>query len=151
MENKITINGVEITTEQRTATNTFYHFTSKHGERITVELTKCVTPEKLGKNDLMCLWVKNGYLPAVLPSWFSVEVYAYDEKGNCWGWYNPQIIDYRKFDKHGKQIESRHIINFDWVFEATEQNRNKILAEIVNRANNKTPTVQKYEYETATA
>ena len=48
-------------------------------------------------------------------------VYAYDKEGNCYGRYNPQILP------HGTKI------NFDWILEATEENKERILNEIIKR------------------
>ena len=48
-------------------------------------------------------------------------MYAYDKEGSCYGKYNPQILPY------GTRI------NFDWILEATKENKEQILNEIIKR------------------
>lgn len=126
--------------EQRAESCWQIDFTSERGEKISVEFDKSVTPEKLTKSNLMYIWVKEGYLPELLPSRWVVRVYAYEENGFCYGWYNPTIKEefYREYNCERKDYEekSRNVINFDWVLEATEQNAKKIFAEIFKMANN---------------
>lgn len=131
--------------DQRAQARWLIEFTTKGGKRLAVELVKCTTPEKLTKSCIMYMWVKNGRLPAVLPSYWAVSTYAYDNDGNCWGWYNPQEIDYKRTDKNGKVTERRPVICFDWVLEATEQNAKKILDEIERRADADIKTVKDYK------
>lgn len=51
--------------------------------------------------------------------YWSVQVYVEDSEGNCFGSYNPIIIN-------GK-------INFEWLFEATEDNKQKLINEVYKR------------------
>lgn len=66
--------------------------------------------------------IKKGFIKERLKSYWHVTVYAYDKKGACCGRYNPQILP------GGIKI------NFDWVLEATEENKERILNEIIKRA-----------------
>ena len=128
------------TVEQRAAARWQVDFISKLGEKISVEFEKCVTPEKLTKNSLMAQWVAHGWLPTPLPSHWVVNVYAYEKNGFCHSWYNPTIKEefYREYNCELKEYEenSRNVINFAWVLEATEQNAKKIFAKILKMANN---------------
>ena len=45
---------------------------------------------------------------------------SYDKEGNCCVKYNPQISSGTK-------------INFDWILEATKENKERILNEIIKR------------------
>lgn len=145
---QIEINGRTLTKEERGMykdCRTVYTFTSKNGEPITVEMCKCES--STAKNSFMNYAVKNGYLPRFLPFWWSVDVQYETDRGAFIG-YNPQIFGYRRFSYKGEQVECHHIINFDWILEATEENRIKLLAEIIKRADNKTPTPEKIDRET---
>lgn len=99
-----------------------YTFLQKNekDELIQVEITKCESDNS--KKSIPNLWKKYGYMDTVLNSYWSVTVYATDEDGNCYGKYNPQ----HKNDSHKT--------DFNWMFEATEKNRIKILEEIERRA-----------------
>ena len=114
------------TTEQRTATSTYYTFTeqNRRGERLTVEITEC-RPDNRSKNSLPNLWQKAGRTKKRLESYFSVATYATDADGYCWGRYNPQ--------EETADGKPQHVINFDWMLEVTEQNRERLLRECYNR------------------
>lgn len=88
--------------------------TNKSGEKIVIDLTKCVW------GSLQDLWITKGYMAKKLNNWINIEVYVTDKDGKCWGKYNPQIKA-RKID-------------FKWVLEDTPVNRDTILTEICKRA-----------------
>ena len=90
-------------------------------ESITVDLTKC---KNTGKGSLEEIWHKKGYTGKVLQTWWSVETYVTDKKGNCRGDYNPQ----NQWD--GK----RNVLNFKYVLEATPENAEIIFEKIRKRA-----------------
>ena len=115
------------TVQELTATLTCYNFagTTPRGETIVVDFT-AVRPDNNYKNSLPNLWHRNGFISYVLPSYWSVDVYVYDQRG-CWERYNPTV----KLHESGK----RQVLDFDWMLPATSENRNKILAEIIRRAN----------------
>ena len=97
----------------------FYHFEdkTKNGETLTVEVSKATNPG--GKNSLPYLWYKHGYIDRVLEDYWCITTYAEDETGS-YGRYNPTI-------KNSK-------INFEWMFEATEETLKLILDEIIRLA-----------------
>lgn len=106
--------------ETMSRNRTRYSFERKNikGERIVVELTRI----NCSDHNFMELWVKHGYMKRMLPDYWNIDVYVHDREGYCWGRYNPQIRkDTRK-------------INFDWILEATEENKEKILEEVKRRA-----------------
>ena len=108
------IDGHEYTIEKMSKTREFYHFNDRNskGERIEIEFTKI---ENDYKGHLINLWYKEGFIKEKLESYWHVEVYVYDEKENCCGKYNPQILP------HGTKI------NFDWIIEATKEKKKKFL------------------------
>lgn len=89
---------------------TFKELNSKN-EKIVVELGHCDGNSSIAKE-----WKKRKWINNNLNSWVHVEVFATDEKGQCWGKYNPQ--------------DSNQKVNFNWVLEDTKQNRIRILSEI---------------------
>lgn len=106
-------------TEERTDYCTVFNFTEKNkkGESLIVWLTKC--EDNGTKHSLPRLWHKNGNLDRILPTYWHVETFCTEPNGSCYGRYNPQIV----FDK-------RPTLNFEWMLEATEENKNRIINEI---------------------
>lgn len=76
-----------------------------------------------GANALPVLWKKHGFIDRVLETYVGVDTFVTDSEGNCYGRYNPQI----KRSDDGK----RNVINFDWMFEYTEENVQKLLNEVI--------------------
>lgn len=120
-ETKI-IDGYEyaIETMNSKGTREFYCFNDRNskGERIEVEFVKV---ENDYKEHLINVWYKKGFIKEQLENYWHVTVYAYDKEGTCYGKYNPQILP------RGTKI------NFDWILEATEENKELILHEIIKR------------------
>lgn len=112
----------EYTVEQMAETRWFYTFTEPNvkGETLVIELSKCTNWG--GSNALPVLWEKKGFIDRVLETYWSVSTYVTDTEGACWGAYNPQ----EKLREDGKGM----VINFDWMFEATEENREKLIGEV---------------------
>lgn len=102
--------------------NYFYSFdeTNKDGEIIQCEITKITNDGR--KSNLINIWYEKGWIKKPLNDYWSIEVYATDKKGFCWGRYNPQILP------------GTTKLNFKWILEATEENKAKILEEIERRA-----------------
>lgn len=124
----------EYTIEKRTEKDTIYTFTEPNdkGEKVVVDIVEC---ENFGGNkSLPYLWKKHGYIDRVLETYLSVKVYVYDTDGNCYGRYNPQEKLHIEKDNKGKIIVMRPVFDFDWMFEATEENKKKILDEVYRRA-----------------
>lgn len=100
---------------------TFAELNAK-GEKIQIELVKGTYA---GHNySLPYLWKKHGYIDRILETYWSITTYATEDggKGTCWGRYNPQT----KLSDDGK----RQVIDFAWMFEATEENRKKLIEEV---------------------
>lgn len=108
------------TIEKRAENREMYEFTDINAkrEKLAIEIIK-ITCDLKNKNAIMNLWKKNGYIENVLLSYWSVQVYVQDSEGNCFGCYNPTII-------FGK-------INFEWLLEATENNKQKLINEVYKR------------------
>lgn len=100
-------------------------FSNKRGESVELWITS-IKADKEYKNDLMNLWVKNNYCNFIERR-LDIETFATDVKGNCYNWYNPSI----KMSEDKKRL----VINFDWILEDNESNRNKIIAEVVRLSN----------------
>lgn len=94
------------------------------GETLTFELIKC-TPDNSFKTSLPNLWKKYGYTDKVLDTYYYIDTYVYDSKGNCTGKYNPQ----NKLSDDGK----RYIIDFKYMLEATDENKMILINEVLNR------------------
>lgn len=108
------------------------------GETLIIELHRCTNPK--GKNALPELWKKHGYIDRVLDTYIGIDTYCTDSEGNCYGRYNPQT----KLSDDGK----RNVINFDWMFEDTEENEQKLIDEVLRlfgSATGKSATQEKME------
>lgn len=116
----------EYTAEYQGGTRTLYSFAEPNtkGERIQFELTACHNPG--GKDSLPYLWKKHKFIDRVLETWWNLQVYVTNENG-CFGRYNPTV----KLSEDGK----RQVINFDWMLEATEENKQKLIDEVYRLAN----------------
>lgn len=101
-------------------------FTNKRSAKIQIDLRRTTADENY-KHGLMNLWVKAKKLPKFIKNRLTVETYATNEQGDCFGYYNPTI----KKSDDGKRL----VINFDWVLEDTETNRQKIIDEVIRLAN----------------
>lgn len=77
----------------------------------------------------MPIWVKNKIFPKAF-AWWHITTNVYDKDGHCWGRYNPQEKPEIKRDDKGKIILNHNVVNFDWVLPATEENKQKIIAEV---------------------
>lgn len=120
------IGGHEYTIEKMSQTREFYYFNDRNskGERIEIEFTKV---ENDSNRRLINLWYKKGFIKEQLKNYWQVTVYAYDKEGNCYGKYNPQISPYKT------RITKINRIDFDWILEATKENKERILNEIIKR------------------
>lgn len=116
------------------------YITEKNGkdESLMIELSECTNPG--GKNSLPYLWYKAGYTDKILDTYLSVDTSCTDSEGNCYHRYNPQT----KRSNDGK----RNVINFDWMFENTEENKQKLINECIRlfeSATGKSATQEKME------
>ncbi len=98
---------------------TLYTFEEKNnkGESLTVEISE-VYPDNKSKSSLPNLWFKSGFIDRVLNNYLVVNNCVTDAEGNGWDRYNPQRI------KHQCKI------NFAWMLEVSEENKNRLLSEI---------------------
>lgn len=119
MENKYTV-------EQTSEITWFYTFTdvNEKGEKLVIELTKVSVSGSLHKS-LPVLWNKKGYIDRVLETYWCIQTYVKDTEGNSFGLYNPQHK--LEVDEDGRK---RSVIDFNWMFEATEDNKEKLLNEV---------------------
>ncbi|NCI35845.1 hypothetical protein EJM73_09225 [Clostridium botulinum] len=118
----------------------FYIFTdtNEKGEKVIIELSKCEDDPSF-KNSLPKLWKKHGHIDRVLKTYWGIETYVKDTEGNSFGMYNPQD----KLREDGKGM----VINFDWMFEATEDNKEKLINEVyrlASEAKGETATEEKH-------
>ena len=111
----------EYTIKQNSETTWFYYFkeANEKGETFIIELSKCTNSGS--NNALPVLWKKNGYIDRVLETYWCLNTYVTDTERNCYGRYNPQ----HKLSEDKK----REVLNFDWMFEATDENKEKLLDE----------------------
>lgn len=106
--------------EQVAETRWLYKYAepNEKGESLVIELSKCEDNDS--KNSLPKLWKKKGYIDRILKTYWSIETYVKDTEGNCFGAYNPQT----------KLENDRMVIDFDWLFEATEENKEKLINKV---------------------
>jgi hypothetical protein len=104
--------------EQVAPTRWFFEFEEKNkkGEKIC-DLALCEGSKS--SHSLPKLWKKNGYMDRVLENYWGLEIYV-TKDNDCYEKYNPQI--------RGQEI------NFEWMFEATEKNKEKLLNEVYRLA-----------------
>lgn len=114
---------IKYTVEKKTETVTWINVTNKNakGETFVIELIECENPNC--KESLPVLWKKHGFIDRVLDTYLCIHTYCTDSEGMCRGAYNPQT----KLSDDGK----RHVINFDWMFENTEENKQKLINEAI--------------------
>ena len=114
---------MEYIIEQRTGSVTWIRVTrpNQKEETLKIELVECINPG--GKKSLPYLWYKGGYTDKILDTYLCIHTYCRDSENNCYGRYNPQT----KRSEDGK----RNVINFDWMFENTEENKQKLINESI--------------------
>lgn len=88
------------------------------GETLIFELTKCINSG--GKNSIPALWYKNGYTKTLLSSFWSLNTFVTHERYGCYRAYDPTVKD-------------NHQINFDYILEATPENAEIIVKEMIRR------------------
>ena len=99
-----------------------WHGPNTKGETIVAEFTLC--EGSCGKSSLPRLWKKAGHIDRVLETWWSVDVYCYDDRDGCRSRYNPTM----------KPGGAGYVLDFDWVLEGTPENMEAISREIERRA-----------------
>ena len=98
------------------------------GETVGMEILYS-RPDAAGynKNSLPVAWMKHGYTKELLPSYISINTYAQQPDGLCYGYYNPQ----EKISEDGKG----RIINFDYMFPISEENERRLIQAVADMAN----------------
>lgn len=119
--------------------NAWIHVIGKNAkqETMVIEIVGCKNPG--GKDSLPYAWYKNGWTNKVMETYIGCNTFVYDSEGGCYGGYNVT----EKYD--GK----RNMINFDWLLEDTQENRNKIVEaciELFEAATGKSATEKKLEH-----
>lgn len=119
----------EYTIEKMAETRWFYKFIEPNatGETLTIELSKCINLNaENDKKSLPYMWYKAGCKDRILTTFWSIHTYVRDTEGACYEKYNPQVIV-----MYTPETETtRPVINFDWMFEATEENKQKLIDEV---------------------
>lgn len=105
-------------------------------ETMKIEIIECENPG--GKKALPYLWCKDGFIDRVLNTYLCINTYVHDSEGGCRGDYNPTV-------KWGGE---RNVINFNWMFENTEENKQKLINECIRRFESATgPTATQIKME----
>lgn len=97
---------------------------NKKDERLVIEVNSCYNEKS--PHCLPVLWYKDELTKELILNYWSVRHYVYDKDGNCYGKY-----DYVKNSEDGK----RYVIDFDWHFENTIENLEKLITESLRRFN----------------
>ena len=116
-------NGLSCKMNKTTAKNPEYRFfineQNKRGETVGFILSKCENPG--GKNSLPALWYKKGYTKKILETHWAFDSFITNYEGHVWRRaYNPRINDNYK-------------LNFDYMLEATPENAEIIVKEMIRR------------------
>lgn len=108
--------------EQLAGTIIFFTFDrpNEAGEKLQIELS--IGTGDGSKNSLPYLWFKNCYTDHVLKNYWNVKTYVTKTDGSCWSLYNPTIIN------------GTSQLDFSWVLDGTEENKERLLHEFERRA-----------------
>ena len=104
--------------------------TNSLGESLEIDITLCTDPG--GKKSLPALWQKAGHTSKRLLTWWSVTTFVTSPDGACRRDYNPQTVIKEKIHNNSV-VGCQPIINFEWLLEATEENKKKLLNEVERR------------------
>lgn len=117
------VNEKMYTVEERSNGGMLVRFNDKNskGESLLIDFIYC-KDDSTYKNSLPKTWHKNGYIDRVLETYWCIDVEVKDSEGRSWRKYEPTT----KRSEDGK----RSVINFDWMMEATEENKNKLIDEV---------------------
>lgn len=103
------------------------HEPNAKGETIQFEIYHChvVNAEKR-RNCLPYIWYKKGYTDRIISDYLTVHTYVIDTEGACWGRYNPTT-------KLADDDKTRSVIDFEWLFEDTSENEERLVNEVMRR------------------
>lgn len=101
-----------------------YKGKNKNDERLTVEVS-FINFDNLEGSSLPALWKRNGYTKELMTNYIAIDTFVIDKDGDYWGWYNPchKLSDDKK----------RMVLDFDYIFDVSEDNLKKLLKEIEKR------------------
>lgn len=101
----------------------FYEFKEKNkkGESLVVELTE-VYYNNTCSSSLPNLWKEHGFTNKLYNNAIFINCYCYLPNGTCKEKYNPTI--------KLSEDKERNVINFDYLLEVNEENKNKLLKKI---------------------
>lgn len=124
----------------------FYECTVRNdiNERIEVELMRCELDYD-HKWATGYIWRKAGRIDGTLDCYWHVDTYVYNEKGECYGTYNPFEMtlcgkpERSSLAPGGYRVPVRPVIDFDWLLDATDESADVILDEIYRRFIEKEP------------
>lgn len=115
--------------EKNTDRSSFYYFKEPNqiGETLVIEFYK----NEMGrdKHSLPHIWFKEGLTDHLMECFWSVITYVHTEEGECLGIYNPQVTVKETLSGHGYS----QTLDFTWILDATEENRQKIIDEVWKR------------------
>lgn len=97
---------------------------NKKGELLIVEISKCFYDNN-NKNSFPNLWLKYDYTKHLYNSVLWADCEIIDINNNC----------FRKYEPTSKNSDDGHrmVINFDWLFEVSDNNKIKLLNEVLRR------------------
>lgn len=104
----------------------WFDFNKKNskGEKLTISITHCEAvmndDGSVSKHAVSYSWFQKGFTKKLLKSYFSVKTYVNDEFDMK---YNPQKTI----------VNKQNVIDFDWLLEDTEENKQRLLNEIERR------------------
>lgn len=105
--------------EKRNSTTWIYvSGSNKKSETMIIEICHCEANPK-DKKTLPYLWFQAGMTKKLYKTWISCQTYVNDSEGDCNGIYNPTVI------------KGKTKIDFDWLLEDTEENREKIINKCI--------------------
>jgi hypothetical protein len=93
------------------------------GDNFIVEVS--TSKNDHSRHSLAKHWKKHGYTTKEFETWLNVSTYYYDEKGNCYGYYNPTVKI-----QIGKNF-CHPVIDFDYLLEATPENEKYLVCECI--------------------
>ena len=88
------------------------------GGVLTIDVTTCEYDRSA--NGLMTLWVRYGFVPGHIERAIWAQTYLQTKDGQLTDMFNPQVTDDGKID-------------FAWLLEATPENEERLIGEILRR------------------
>lgn len=96
---------------------------NRKGETLCIEVSDC--HQTNSKKSLPNIWYKRGYTKKPIYDYWVFNTYITNKDESCYSAYNPT----QKLSDDEKRI----VINFDWHFEDTDDNFEKVMKEILRQ------------------